>query len=119
MQTNDYLRQLDLNPNINGTPAPITNPLDPRALCMFGFDATAQEIQNLSGYTVYVSFDYAYDQGIPAMPMPPSPRVHAVLPGGSVPRPETHRRGHCIVWLDPAAVPPQGIPVMVRVSAWA
>ena len=119
MQTNDYLRQLDLNPMINGAAAPIVSPLDPRALCMFGFEATAQTVENLSTFTVYVSFDYAYDQGILGVPFPPTPRVHAVLPGGSMTRPETHKRGHCIVWLDPAAGPGQGVPVAVRVSAWA
>lgn len=117
MQTNDYLRQFDLNPTINGGIAPIVNSRDPRALCMFGFDATGQEIANLSTFTVYVSFDYVYDQGI-AAPAVPWPNVHAILPGGSVRR-EAHTRGHCLVWLDPAAGPGQGVPVVVRVSAWA
>lgn len=118
MQTNDYLKQIDLNPTINAGPAPANNPRDPRALFMFGFDATGQEIVNLSTFTVYVSFDYVYDQGIPAAPAPAWPNVHAVLAGASVRR-EAHTRGHCHVWLDPAAAPGQGIPVNVRVHAWA
>jgi len=119
VQTNDYLRQIDLNPTIGGVANPIVNPLDPRGLCMFGFESTAQEIVNLSGSTVFVSFDYEYDQGIPSVPPPTAPKAHAVLLGGAAVRPEPHRRSHCIVWMYPAGAPGQGVPVEVRVHAWS
>lgn len=121
MKTNDYLRQIDLNPTINGIAAPIMMPLDPRGLCMFGFDATQQTLTNLSPlYTVFVSFDYAYDQGIMGAPMSPWPTVHQILaPNQSVPLSD-HTRGHAIVWLDNSGgLPPMGTAVNVRISARA
>lgn len=121
MKTNDYFRQFDLNPTINGIAAPIMMPFDPRGLCMFGFEATQQTLTNLSTvYTVLVSFDYAYDQGIPGVPMPPWPTVHLILgPNQSVPL-ESHVRGHAIVWLDNmGGLPPMGTAVNVRISARA
>lgn len=119
MKTNDYLRQIDLNPTIGGATAPIAMPFDPRGLCMFGFDATQQTLSNLSPtYTVFVSFDFAYDQGIPGVPLPPAPSVHVILgPGQSVPLSD-HARGHAIVWLDNSGgLPPMGTAVNVRVGA--
>lgn len=117
MQTNDYLRQPDLNGPAAGIA--VINPLDPRALFMFGFTATGQEVRNLGPYTIFVSFDFAYDQGIPSTPMQPAPVVHAVLAPGEIVRREAHTRGHLIAWIDPAAAPQPGIAAQVRVHAWA
>lgn len=121
MKTNDYLRQIDLNPTIGAAAAPIMMPLDPRGLCMFGFDATQQTLTNTSTlYSALVSFDYAYDQGIPGAPMPPWPTVHLILAPGQTVDLVTHTRGHAIVWLDNmGGLPPMGTAVNVRVGARA
>ena len=113
--TPDYLRQIDLN--LGPAPGP-TMPLDPRALHMFGFESTGQEIRNLStSAQIFVSFDYSYDQG-PGLAPPEFPRVHAILAPGETVRREHHAREHALVWIDPATVPPMAVPAVVRVSAW-
>jgi len=114
-QTTDYLKHLDLNPAAGG---PVLSPLDPRALFMFGFLSTSQEIVNTGTTPLHVSFDFAYDQGIPGAPAAPGVTVHAVLqPGQPLPRLQSHTRGHVLVWCDPSA-PPQAMPASVRVHAW-
>lgn len=118
MLTNDYLRQSDLNPTIGAVAVPVQNPLDPRALFMFGFSATEQTITNTSGYPVFVSFDFQYDTGIPIAPFPPSPRVHLTLGPGQSRTLPAHARGHAIVWLDiTTGLPPMGAAVVVQVEA--
>lgn len=114
--TNDYLKRIDLNP---AAPlGPVMNPLSPLALFMFGFEAAAQEITNLGTTSVFVSFDFAYDQGILVVPMPQWPTVHAVLQPGQSVRRESHARRSVIVWLDPTMPPPAGTAAPVQVSAW-
>lgn len=113
--SNDYLKRLDLNPAAGG---PVVGPLDPRALHMFDFEAAGQEVTNIGvNYTVFVSFDYAYDQGL-GLPLPQLPLVHAVLAPGQSVRRESHARGHVLVWIDPGAAPQPGVGAPVQVSAW-
>lgn len=38
----------------------VVTPIDPRALHMFDFAASGQEVVNAGAYQVFVSFDYAY-----------------------------------------------------------
>lgn len=112
--SNDYLKRIDLNPAAGGA---VVTPIDPRALHMFDFEAAGQEVVNAGAYQVFVSFDYAYDQGLGVMP-PPMPKPHAVLQPGQSMRRESHTRGHVLVWIDPAAAPQPGIGAAVLVSAW-
>lgn len=120
MQDTDYLKEIDLNPTVNGAAWRVNQPLDERALHWFGFVADVQEIRNLSPFRVFVSFNYAYNPGM-GLPFPPMPTVDAILDpvGGTNAyiRDENHERQHALVWLDPAAIPAQGMQVLVRLTA--
>lgn len=122
----DYLREIDLNPTVNGAAAPITNPLDPRALHYFGFMSEGQEIALVQPFPgqptrVLVSF---HDANQPtAAPVMPPPAIDGVVDFSTGPAAlrydDHHERAHVLVWLDPAAVPPQGQAAIVRVRGWA
>lgn len=121
----DYLREIDLNPTINGAASPVTNPLDPRAMHYFGFLSEGQEIALVQPFAgqprVLVSWHYG-NQPTAAPPQPQPPIDGVVDFSGGPPMlryDEHHERAHALVWLDPANVPPQGQPAMVRVRAWA
>jgi hypothetical protein len=121
----DYLREIDLNPTINGAAAPITSPLDPRAMHYFGFTSDGQEVSLVTPFggqpRVLVSFHYG-NQPTAAPPQPQPPIDGVVDFSGGPPSlryDEHHERAHALVWLDPANVPQQGQAAMVRVRAWA
>lgn len=132
----DYLKEVDLNPMINGAPAPITSPLDARAHHDFCFLSDGQEVVLVqpqpfptSPVRVLVSFDCGH-QALLNQPFPPpgqGPQVHGLLvidPATGFPgqrqvlrRECCHQRRSVKVWLDsPTAL--QG-PVVVVVSAWS
>ena len=122
----DYLREINLNPIINGGPAPITDPNDPRALHYFGFLADGQEIVEVPPFgtptRILISWHYANNPVPPPSPAQPPPPVDAVLDlgfGPPVVRYDTHhQRRHAIVWLDPSSATSTA-PIVVRVRAWA
>lgn len=120
--SHDYFREIDLNPMVNGAPAPINSPLDPRAMHYFGFLATDQEIalgQPNINPRILVSFHYG-NQPTAASPAV-QPPIDAVLDTGFGPpviQRLNHERAHVIVWADPAVPLPNG-PLLVRVSARA
>lgn len=121
-EMSDYMREIDLNPTVNGAAAPITNPLDPRAMHYFGFTSRSQEIVFVQPMPpnprVLASWHYG-NQPTTAPIMPPPP-IDAVLDFSVQPlRWDGHERAHAHVWLDPANVPALGVPVLVRVRAWA
>lgn len=118
MNDTDYLKEIDLNPTVNGAPWRVGQPLDERALHWFGFLSDGQEIVNNTPFRVFISYDCAYAPGA-GLPMPPQPSVDAILDPGAARTDENHERGHVLVWLDPAAAPATGVPVIVRVRAWA
>lgn len=120
--SNDYLREIDLNPPAGG---PVTNPLDPRAMHYFGFDSHGQEITIVQPFTgnprVLISFHYGNQPtNVPPQPQPPIDAVLDFSGGPPVVRYEGyHERAHVLVWLDPSTpLPPTGQAV-VRVRAWA
>lgn len=120
--SHDYFRELDLNPMVNGAPAPINNPLDPRALHYFGFLSTDQEISfgNPSGGSPRVLVSFHYGNQPTAAPPAVQPPIDGVLDfsgGPPVVQRLNHDRAHVLVWLDPAISPPPTGPVIVRVSA--
>lgn len=126
--SHDYLREIDLNPNINGAPAPINSPLDPRAMHYFGFLANGQEVtvpmQTAGGGPFRADVSFHYGNQPTATAPQPQPAIDAVLDPFGAPFPvvryeENHDRRHLLVWLDPSYTPvPQG-PCIVRVRAWA
>jgi hypothetical protein len=122
--SHDYLREIDLNPTIGGVAAPITSPLDPRAMHYFGFTADAQQITLVQPFPgqprILASFHYGNQPT--AAPPQPEPPIDAILDfSGGPPLVErtNHLRGHVLVWIDPANVPPMGQPAVVRVTAQA
>ena len=134
--SHDYLREIDLNPMINGAPAPINNPLDPRAHHDFCFLSDQQEITLARSMTtgtavrVLFSFDCGH-QALINQPFPPpgtGPEVHGLLtfdptvgddPERRIYRPGCcHQRRFVKVWLD-MPQPPAGVPVIVIVGARA
>lgn len=120
----DYFREIDLNPMVNGAPAPINNPLDPRAMHYFGFLATDQEITfgnpAVGSPRVLVSFHYGNQPtAVPPAVQPPIDGVLDFAAGPPMVQRLNHERYHAIVWLDPTSQPPPTGPVTVRVSARA
>lgn len=120
----DYLREIDLNPTINGAAAPVTSPFDPRAMHYFGFLSEGQDVVLVQPFPgnprVLISFQYANQPT--ALPIPPQPLIEGVVDfaaNSSSKYEDRHQRAHVLVWLDPAAVPPFGQPAVVRVRAWA
>lgn len=121
----DYLREIDLNPTINGAAAPVTSPLDPRAMHYFGFTSDGQEVTLVQPFAgqprVLASFHYGNQPT--AAPVPPQPAIDGVLDFSSgnpmLHYEQNHERAHVLVWLDPNNVPPLGQPAVVRVRAWA
>lgn len=118
----DYLKDQDLNPTINLGSARVDQPFDPRAMHYFGFVANGQELRNMCPFRMFGTWSYVNQ------PTPftggPFPAVDFVLDpagsGGDVIRyDENHDRGHVVVWLDPAAIPPVGIVCNLRVRAWS
>lgn len=131
MQTPDYFTILDLNPTVNGAAAPIIDPRDRRALCMFGFKANRQRFVLAAGAAgnvrVCYSFDYDYFPGstLFSLPNPGKITVHGVLTFFGPNLQEEvildHDRTHVLFWLDSTTqpFPPQGTPVEVLVRASA
>lgn len=115
----EFLREIDLNPTINGGPAAVSFPLDVRAMFYFGFTSDGQEIQNQSATNrMLVSWQYG-NQPTPFAGATPPPVDEIVDPGKTITVDENHERAHAIVWLDPSQpLPPLGTLAMVRVRAW-
>lgn len=135
----DYLREIDLNPFINGAPAPVISPLDPRGHNDFCFLSDGQEIVLVpvqpfptAPIRVLVSFDCGHQALLSQPPMVPpgtGPEVHGLLvfdpatggfPTRNVLRRECcHQRSGVKVWLETPPTAGQPMPVIVVVSAWA
>lgn len=130
-QPNDYFQEIDLNPMINGAPAPINSALDRRAMHYFGFVSDSQEIEIAMGTTggparVLVSWRYGNAPLLNNVPpvQPPIPDVVLDVFGGPISQEVKyeghHERAHAIVWIDPfGPQPPPQQPVIVRVRAAA
>lgn len=120
--SNDYFSEIDLNPTVNGAPAPIISPLDPRAMHFFGFLSTDQEIafkNPINGQPV-VNVSFHYGNQPTAAPPAVQPPIDGVLDfNGGQPFLQrlNHDRAHVIVWLDPTSVVNGAC--VVRVSARA
>lgn len=120
--SNDYLKEVDLNPAIGGL---VNNPLDPRAMHYFGFVSEGQDLALVSptppNPRVAVSWQYANQPT--AVPVPPPPPIDGILDfSGGMPGLHYefhHDRSFVIVWYDPSAPPPPAGPVVVRIRAWA
>ena len=112
-----YMKQIDLNPATPGLP--VIDPLDERALHLFGVSAgpfgqptRSQKIKNLGTTRVLVSFDYGYKSGFGSQT---PPTVHATVEPDEEIETFAFSR-HALVWLQTA--PTQGVQALVRVSAW-
>jgi hypothetical protein len=119
----DYLREIDLNPTVNGAAAPITSPLDPRAMHYFGFLSEGQEVSLVQPFAgnprVLVSWHYgSQPTTAPVLPPPPIDGVVDFSGQPALRYEENHERSHALVWIDPANVPAFGTPAVVRVRAW-
>lgn len=132
MQTNDYLKIVDLNPT---TGTPVLDPRDDHALCDFGFAAESQHLflAQFSGSTscrVLYSFDTDHNLGgtppLPALPSPGNVTPHGVFftIGGPPATMEakyerSHTRRSVRLWIDPATPPTTGQIVQIVVKAWS
>lgn len=107
--SNDFFREIDLNPTVNGSVYPVLSPSDPRAMFYFGFIANFQELDFNSSFPLLVSFSYP---GLSLMP-------DLVMRTGQV-KYEFHPRSNLLIWIDPSiGTPPIGNPAVIRVRAWS
>lgn len=142
MSTKNYFQEFDLNPMVNGGPAVINNPLDPRAHHDFCFQSDSQEVvlvpQQTAGtpIRVLVSFACGHQSLIGPNPVPPPPPgslqfpvdglliMDPLFPVNADLRRKRwdccHYRDFVKVWIDPMGPQPQpGQPVIVHVWASA
>lgn len=136
----NYFQEFDLNPFVNGAPAPVNNPLDPRAHHDFCFPSDSQDIvlvpQTIAGgpIRVLISFECGHQPLLGPVPPPPPPPGGLQFPvdGLLVLDPAfpmdadrrrkkwdcCHLRRFVKVWIDPMGPQPQG-PVIVNIWASA
>lgn len=117
--------RIDLNENINGSPAPVVSGKDRRATVPFYFHggqgAPQVAITNRSNVRLLVSFQPVQRTGIGGTDPTPQHVDGAIdpTPSGQEPHPNVFGGGYygfVVVWIDPATPATAGVPVLVDIS---